>query len=719
MSEQIWNQHIDSVVARLRAEANITPGQLAKKSNIDESRISQIEMGEFQSNADVDRVVRALDMLKSSNAKAFKQYIGRKWNHIEPPSFWNPERECLETTEDTLEDIAKFIEQEDRPWPLRRLIERHRDRLVRSAMFLGRLDHNIAFIGDIGAGKSTAISFIFDLLVPLSSSKKSKKEKKKIDQPVIDRPVLETGGGGTTICEVQIKNGPEIGISLLPMSDAEMRDLVSDFCAAKWSARKNEVNETGDKINVSSEHGRAIRNMSGLGGRNSIVDGKLVGPVIDLVNSSDSEDDLRAQILELMNLEGRTRCKLQYDRSTHPMEWIKKTFRAVNNGRLEDVSLPKSINLLIPNFGQEFGDLDIAVIDTKGVDDNAVREDLDRRLKDPRTAVVFCSTFNDAPGNSTLGLLDHMRETFSEDIDNGKVSLLILPRSGEARAMKDDAGNLAKDDNEGYDFKHIQILPKFEAKNLNDTPMLFYNAEVDDATEICKGLFEQLSKMRKAVEERLLDLCVASKDIIENHEAQALSAAIEEVANRLNIFLKANRSLGAREKLAHVDAISIIKNHVHPSTLWASTRRDGDYMGLSVVHLIGVGAARDANRRSESWFNGFDAFIKSLKADKGLELANRSIKQIAASAAASRKAFLEEVQRGAVDVYEEPLSQASVWSDCASEWGRGSGFRERVANHLDDWFSEKTDLKDRLERKINKSWDKVVIEPLKMLSQEA
>ena len=92
------------------------------------------------------------------------------------------------------------------------------------------------------------------------------------------------------------------------------------------------------------------------------------------------------------------------------MEWVTDTFKAVNNGRLKDVPLPKSIDLLIPNFGRTFGELEVTVIDTKGVDDVAVREDLDHRLKDPRTAIIFCSRFNDAPGTSTRVLLQHMRQ---------------------------------------------------------------------------------------------------------------------------------------------------------------------------------------------------------------------------------------------------------------------------------------------------------------------
>lgn len=712
MSEYTPMQKIATAVTRLRAEAGVTQAVLAERSGLDQSRVSRIEKGEVFASADVDRVLEALEVLGAPNAKEFREYIGRDWQHIEPPSFWNPERACLEITDETLDEIATFLANDDHPWPLRRQIERQRESLLRAASFLGRLNHNLAFIGDMGVGKSTAISFIFDLLVPPSLADKT-----------INRPVLETGAGGTTICEVHVKGGPEFGISLLPMSDAEMRELVSDFCAAKWAIHTSEQRETGENIGISREAERAIRNMSGLGRKRETVDGKTVyhDPVADLTKSSSSEDELRTRVLTLMNLDDRTRRELWYDSSTrkHPMEWVTETFKAVNNGRLKDVPLPKSINLLIPNFGRAFGELDIGVIDTKGVDDVAVREDLDQRLKDPRTAVVFCSRFNDAPGTSTRVLLQHMRQTFSERFDTGKVSILALPRSDEARAMKDDMGERALTDEEGYEFKRMHVSSELLAEDLAGVPMFFYNVEADDSATIRSDLFEQLSRMRKAVEERLFDLCAASQDIIENHEAQALNAAIEEVANRLNTFLRGNRGLGAREQLAHVDAINTIKGVRYASTLWASSRRSGDYTGLNVVHLIGVGAARDAKLRSESWFNSLEAFLKSLKADEGLALANRSIDQIAASATASKRAFLEAAQLGGVEVYREPLSQSPVWSACASEWGRGPGFKLRVASHLEDWFTKEAKLKNRLEQMINGLWEQMVIAPLARLAEES
>ena len=107
--------------------------------------------------------------------------------------------------------------------------------------------------------------------------------------------------------------------------------------------------------------------------------------------------------------------------------------------------------------------MQITVIDTKGVSDVAVREDLDHRLKDPRTSIVFCSRFNDAPGTSTRVLLQHMRQTFSERVDAGKVSVLVLPQAGEARAMKDDLGEPAHTDAEGYEFKRAQVVAELAA----------------------------------------------------------------------------------------------------------------------------------------------------------------------------------------------------------------------------------------------------------------
>lgn len=701
-----------SAVARLRAGLGATQSEVAKQAAVDQSRLSRMEKGEAVSPEEVGRVFDALAALGSQDAEGFKRFMEREWRFIEPPSYWNPERASLEIAEETLEKIEAFLGDEEQPWPLRRQLERRKGDLLRAAGYLTKLKHNVAFVGDIGVGKSTAISFVFDLLVPVKTEDKN-----------INRPVLETGAGGTTICEVHIKNGPEFGVSVQPMEDSDLTDLVSDFCAAKWATMHRKEGESSETPQVSREVERAIRNMSGLVRRRTTVDAKpnYHDPVQDLIRDCQGEDDFRARVLGAMNLPERTTTEIWYESGTrkHPSEWMREVFRAVNNGRMADVPLPKSIGLIVPDFGKSFGEFEITVVDTKGVDDVAVREDLDLRLKDQRTSVVLCSRFNDAPGTSAKALLQHMKQTFSERFDTGKVSILSLPRSGEAREMKDDMGDQALSDEEGYEFKRMQVAAELNADEMAGVSVLFFNVESDEAASVRVELFRQLSRMRDTVSERLFGLCDAATEIIENHEKHAVTAAIEEVARRLNTFLRGNGKLGARERHAYEEALSTVKGVRYASTLWAATRRSGEYSGLNIVHQVGVGAAKDARLRSRDWFVRIEGHVNALKADEELTMASHSIDQIGAVAEASKRAFLEGAQRIATEIYREPLTQDPVWTKCASEWGRGPGFTRRVAQNLQEWFDDtRPDLKEALDERLNALWDRAVIAPLMQLTEE-
>jgi hypothetical protein len=312
-----------------------------------------------------------------------------------------------------------------------------------------------------------------------------------------------------------------------------------------------------------------------------------------------------------------------------------------------------------------------------------------------------------------------MKQTFSERFDTGKISILSLPRSGEAREMKDDMGDQALTDEEGYEFKRMQVAAELNAEQMAGVAVLFFNVESDDAAKVRADLFEQLGRMRNTVSERLFGLCAAATEIIENHEKHAVTAAIEEVARRLNMFLRGNGKFGARERHAYEEALSTVRGVRYASTLWAATRRSGEYSGLNVVHQVGVGAAKDALLRSRDWFAKIEGHVNELKADEDLTLASHSIDQIGALALASKRTFLEGAQQIAMEIYREPLTQDSVWADCASEWGVGAGFKDRVARRLHRWFDDtRSDLKEVLDERLSTLWERVVIAPLMQLTEE-
>lgn len=703
-------------IAQFRAEISVTQSQLASKSGVDQSRVSRIEKGEIGTPSELGKILEALTALGSIGASDYRDYLTTDWQHVERPDFSNPQRHILEMAEDGLRQIEDFLEEEERPWPLKRQLERQRAAIEASAVYLGKNTHQIAFIGEVGVGKSTAISFLYGLLDPTSLASELR-----------ERVVLETGGGHTTLCEINIRRGPGYGIVVQAQSDEEMRNLVGDFCAATWLRRSVGDGQRNESVNVSEEVQRALRNMSSLAVRRERdAKGKTNSRDLaaELASQCTTEEEFRARVIERMKLELRTRREIWIEDggAKSAMQNLRKLFKDINNGRLGDVPLPASIDLLIPDFGLEVPGLAVSAIDTKGLDEVAVRADLDARLKDSRTHVVLCSTFNQAPSTSVQLLLDHLRNAHGLRVDAGKVSVLVLPRDDEAIAVKNDGGEPPIDDEDGYDLKKEQILRTLASgdRALKGVPILFFNAKKDDAAKVRGQLIAQIVRLRKSYEDRLLDECAAADEVVHNHEAQAFTSAVRAVADQLSNFLGAHAPLPRRVRQPSAELIEAMGAIRYASTIWAITRRNGEYFNFSVSHQVGAGGAKDALLRSKTWFEKLQGVLDTLKQDNGLLLAEKTIQQVEVSVDGWRRAFAEAARTAAVEVYRGPLeADVTLWSQCAAQWGAGPGFKGRVERFIRDWFEEQTELNQKLEGVMAALWVGFVVRPLERLSNES
>lgn len=702
-------------IAQFRNDAGLTQSQLAQGAGLDQSRISRIEKGEAFTAAELAKVLDALASSGSHQAAEYKKYLDTAWDFVERPAFTNPDKQVLELAEEQLRQVADFLAEEERPWPLKRQLERQRAAIQASASYLGSTTHQIAFIGEVGVGKSTAISFLYGLLDPST-----------VGGELRERVVLETGGGHTTLCEVNIRRGPGFGIVVQPQSDDEMRNLVSDFCAATWLRRPGTNAEKNDNVNVSEEVQRALRNMSGLtvkrerdaSGKNTYRD-----QATELAAQCATEEEFRTRVIERMALDLRTRREIWINEGAKgAMTMMRKVFRDINNGRLPDVPMPASIDLLVPDFGIEVPGLSISIVDTKGLDELAVRADLDARLKDPRTHTVLCSTFNQAPSTSVQLLLDHLRNAHGMQVDAGKVSVLALPRDDEAMAVKDDTGQPPIDDEDGYSLKRDQIVRTLASGDgaLAGVPILFFNAKRDDAAKGRTGFAEQVQRLRKTYAERLLDECAAADEVIRNHETQAFTAAVQAVADRLSHFIGAHAPLPPRVRQPAQELVETMGGIRYASTIWAMTRRNGEYYNFSVSHQVGAGGAKDALLRSRTWFEKLQGVLDTLKQDEDLALAQKTIQQVETSAAGWRRAFGEAARTATVEVYRGPLeADAALWQKCAAEWGAGPGFKARVERRIREWFDAQTELHQALEGVLARLWEETVVKPLERLSDES
>lgn len=699
---------------RMRNALHLSQREVATKAGIDQSRLSRIEKGSTANEQECLRVLNALGQLGSSDAERYAAFLNTDWVHLERPDFWNPDRDTLQLAEETLSRATAFSRTANAPWPLQRQLERQNELLVTTARYLAHIAHNIAFVGEIGVGKSTALSFLYDLLLPVKESAK-----------LTDRVLLEAGGGGTTVCEVCIGRGPEFGIVVQPMLDTELRQLVADLCTSKWRQSPQASPNQSKSVGIGREYERAIRNMAGLTTRRDTTpDGGTTRRdlLAELVVRCKSEDELRTTVLDAMQLPNRDQREIWFDstQAASPHTWLADCFKAINNGRHPDFLLPRSIDLIVPDFAAAEVGLDVTIIDTKGVDDLAVREDIDMRLRDPRTAIVLCTRFNDAPSQAVRVLLQHMRKTFPEQLAARKLSVLALPRSGEATSMKDDAGEFAIDDADGYELKLDQIRRTISGPedDLHGIPFHFLNVEVNDPASVRSSILNQVARMRRTQSDRIRDLRTAIEDLIENHEIEAVNAAMEEIVTQLRAFLASNSELSPKRQDAHRKALAAV-NQVHHATLWASARRNGQYSGLSIGHQTGIGAARDGYLRTDDWFKGVQMRLNEMKDNPGLHPARNAISQIEHSVLASRTVFADALQTAGVEVYREPLLQANdLWTECAQQWGRGTGFRSRVHDRIAGWFEDRADLQDELESVTKVLWNNKVVQPILRLVKE-
>jgi chromosome segregation ATPase len=122
---------------------------------------------------------------------------------------------------------------------------------------------------------------------------------------------------------------------------------------------------------VSREIDRALRNMAGLTRqRQRTSDGKTktYDPLKELAKKSDSLDALCSEFNQRLALWKRTRREISYDEMSNlsELEWLQKTFMDLNNGRHEEFSLPKRVDVTIPRSPLNIPEYEVEVIDTKG-----------------------------------------------------------------------------------------------------------------------------------------------------------------------------------------------------------------------------------------------------------------------------------------------------------------------------------------------------------------
>ena len=673
------------------------PGRVTWSSAV----LSRIENGERELGH--EELEAILDAIGTPAAAELRIALRRRWQVLPRPTLDHPDQDVLWSAEDAAQRLLDLRSQPEVGQAFGRRLSEYVQELKGTAALLLKRDHQIAFIGSIGIGKSTAICRVAGLEVTVP------------DSPQL-APVLEAGAGGVTICEVHLHQGPGYGILIEPRQAEEIRADVTDFAehlmGNRVSATEVQLGADGDSQGISKEIERAIRNLSGLRVRREKGhDGKTVrrDEAKELTKAYPSVRELVVEVLSRMQLHRRDRRDVWYDASTgkQPLVWLKDTFERVNNGRHPEFTLPKRIEVFVPDRLLDVDGLSVRFIDTKGIDRTAARADLEGHLDDPHTLAVLCSGFNNAPAAETRLLLERARDAGVTGLIE-KASLLVLPRPNEALAVKDDeSGARVETVEEGYDIKGEQVTMNLQPLGLGDFVVDFFNAYQDDPVRLRSYLVRRLSHARKTFRARLVETVRSADTLLQHHKEEQVTAVLRHAATMLQTWVSQNRKM--KPPQTHVqDSLLGQIAVLHASTVSASVRRYGDWYNLNYVHHLGYGARQMAVLSLRRSVEGLAELCATLAANPEYAAAKNLIFQVNRVLQSAYEDLLRKVQLRSQTSFRDALKfDTGFWAQCRDEWGKGTGYKDRVAGYNRTWFSAqgRLDLETEFLALIQREWN--------------
>lgn len=586
-----------------------------------------------------------------------------------------------------LKDLGDLIAAPNVRVQIAEVAQQRIESISRSLQYLSRRDFQIAFVGQIGIGKSSMIGVLGNLILGDPPRDRSS---------LTTNSVLAVGSGGTTVCEVRIRAARldergTVRLQIDPLSVQEMLREIHIFAADEWARRKGTFQPQADNgVNdvTPREVQRAIRNMTGLAKRtgNGAGSKKLViDPLDDVIAQHDSPSSLARHLVDKADLYNRIDTDWKYSGEDALWE-LKRRFGDVNHGRTPTAMLPRQITITVdqPLPGISEG-LEVELIDTRGFDGGlAARGDIQHIARDERALIVVCVPFRDAPGDAVKGLLSSMSSSVEFQSAVERVQLVLMDH-GDAEGVHGADG----DREFGQQLKQDECSRALDVASLGvfaqEGNIATFDTLRDTPGALVGVLDKRLWTMLSRVEERLREQVSDARDFLSNLENARLEIARAEVDKRLQTALKVEFS-GSVPMRDPLDGLcDAVEGWPYASQVFATCRRGGCYTGMDAFAAVRAGAARAVGSWIEPSRAAVVVVFKMLHHDSAFSEVMNHVRLREASFQQACVAAVAEYADLVLGDVENAMRGAPVWGRCAAEWGQGSGFKQRVIAHLRSW----------------------------------
>ncbi|MCP4695842.1 MAG: ATP-binding protein [Gammaproteobacteria bacterium] len=561
--------------------------------------------------------------------------------------------------------------------------------------FLNDPSHPVVFIGSVGVGKSSLIGVAAKLLIGSAPADKASLK---------NNSVLSIGAGRTTVCEVRIRAPQEneagkAGILIEPVTEEEMKKEIAIYAETEWHRRQPDKmrTEEDDAGPVPREIQRVIRNMTNCAEyQETFTDGekkrrRTMRPLDDIVLRFDSCEALSDELIKRADLSKRIKTAWWQDEySEESLKALKSLFENLNQGKDSAAMLPRSMTVVVPDPlpGSAAG-RELTLIDTRGLDGTVEsRADICNCLRDSRAVIVLCTSFKDASGDSLRDLLRFM----SADAESCQAlphTLLVLLDQGDAEQVNDADGDREYGQELKIDECH-RILESTGLPGIIDKERIIaFDVLKDDRKRLQITIDNCLSELRRMAEEDRDELIENAKKFLENAANKLRPGLCNTVDEQLKQAM-ARHPLSPEPPLHDPLAglYGAIRATRYASVVYATCRRSGAYFSLNLYTAVQTKALQAASVWLKELVRTISDKLDELKQDSSFALVYDHIELRKRQYQETRIKVIRDYAFRVTKEVRENLMDDSVWNKCVDEWGRGTGFKDKVLGHLEDWGSK-------------------------------
>jgi transcriptional regulator with XRE-family HTH domain len=705
MSIMSDNEPVRTTLARLREQAKLTQTQLAERLLFTPSRLSRLESGDIELTTEAAQQIAV--QIATESARAFAEYLGQDWRATERPSFSHANRDYLWKAEVALIRIRTIEETPELKNAFVRQIRSIREALERAADQLRSTEHSVVLIGPPEVGKTTVLCATTGL------------RRHEAEGNLDCQMALQTGGGRVTLGEVHVRSGSDFTISVDPCSEEDLQQFVSEFCDDLLRMQAKGESHGQDGYGISAEVDRAIRNMGGLTiKRTKLPNGQVQRDDLaqELAKEFPQKEDLLVQVLTRMELPRRNKTSVTFPRDStrSGLDWVSKTAAEINYGKHAEFSIPRRVEITVPTRILGTDDLDIRIIDTRGIDEPSVpRRDLQAYLDDDRCVVVLCSRFGDAPTGATLSVLERAIAGGRKDALLERGLLLVLPRDHEDITLRDSStGDWVSSPQDGREIKLSHILTTLLHHGCPELPVQFLNVQVEeDCQRLRENILGRIREMRRQKENEIDVLVGAIDRMITNQKTEEARAVFTAATKSLRIWCAANRQLPPPSGQPSDALLGEMSGLRYASSLRASVNRRGNWHNFDYWHALGFGTRSETVVRTATQVNELKILINAALRDDEYEVSHHFLRFFLAGFDKAVADLYEWAQALGESAYKGQLTQdLQYWSTCQGRWGGGTGYKDDIGRWTLDWFRDegRQAREDFIETEINRRWEEML-----------